>query len=233
MVEFPQETLVSAISFVKGQPAKTQTVADGVMVLLQGDLPLGAMYDIVANTSLAASLPVPMPCFLRHKQLSIQQSVEIRRCVTQVNADDAIVQLSDGPAVLTLNTGGLVAFLGEAGLIDHADAVRVRMTPGHVLLEAVSQGLVIPAEKAEELLEIPGWLADRIGHWFDTLSGQIAQLPFDVEVEIAAGGDSAEAVIELVQKSSQFRFDSHNRFDVHVDNLLKNNYLQEYHRLVA
>jgi len=107
------------------------------------------------------------------------------------------------------------------------------MTPGHVLLEAVSQGLVIPAEKAEELLEIPGWLADRIGHWFDTLSGQIAQLPFDVEVEIAAGGDSAEAVIELVQKSSQFRFDSHNRFDVHVDNLLKNNYLQEYHRLVA
>jgi len=233
IVQFPQEMLVSAIFFIKGQPAKTQTVADGAMVLLQGDLPLGAMDDIFANTSMETPLSIFMPCLFRQKQFPVQQSVEIRRCVAQMNADYAILELSNGAAVLPLNAGGFVAFLGEAGLIDHADAVRVRMTPGHVLLQAASQGLVIPAKQAEELLKIPWRLADRIGHRFDTLSGQIAQLPLDIEVEIATGGDSTKAVIELVQKSSQFRFDSHNRFDVHADNLLKNHHLQEYHRLVA
>jgi hypothetical protein len=36
-----------------------------------------------------------------------------------------------------------------------------------------------------------------------------------------------------VQESRQFRFDSHNRLGVHVDNLLKNDRLQEYHRPAA
>jgi hypothetical protein len=36
-----------------------------------------------------------------------------------------------------------------------------------------------------------------------------------------------------VQESGQFRFDSHNRLDVHADNLLKNHHLQEYHRPAA
>jgi len=101
------------------------------------------------------------------------------------------------------------------------------------LLETISQGGLIPAKQAEELLEIPWRLADGVSYRLDTLSGQIAQLALDVEVQIAMGGDSTEAVIELPQESSQFRFDSHNRFDVHVDNLLKNHCLQEYHRLAA
>jgi hypothetical protein len=225
--------LVSAISFVKGQPGETQAVAHSPMVLLQGDLPLGAIDDIVVNSGLAAPLSVLMPCFLWQKQLSVQQGVELRRGVTEVNADDAVLEFAHGSAVLTLNTGGLVAFLGETGLIDHADTVWVRMTPGNVLLQAVAHGLFIPAKQAEELLKIPWRLADSVGHRFDTLPGQIAQLTLDVEVEIAAGGDSAEAVIELVQESSKFRFDSHNRFDVHADNLLKNHCLQEYHQLAA
>ena len=233
MVQFPQETLISAISFIKGQPGETQAVTHSPMVLLQGDLPLGAMEDIVANTRLAAPLPIFVPCVFRQKQLSVQQGVEVQRCITEVNTDDAILEFSNSPAVLTLDTGGFVAFLGETGLIDHADAMWVRMTPGNVLLQVVAQGLVIPAKQAEELLKIPWRLTDSVGHWFNTLSDQIAQLPLDVEVEIAAGSDSAEAVIKLVQESSEFRFDSHNRFDVHADNLLKKHHLQEYHRPAA
>ena len=233
MVQFPQETLISAISFIKGQPSETQTVAHSPMVLLQGDLPLGAIDDTVANTGLAAPLSVLMPRLIWQKHLSVQQGVEIRRGVTEVNANNAVFEFAHRPAVLTLDTGGLVAFLGKTGLIDHADAVWVRMTPGNVLLQAVAQGLVIPAKQAEELLKIPWRLADGVGHWFDTLSGQIAQLPLDIEVEIPASGDSAETVIELPKEPSKFRFDSHNCFDVHADNLLKNHCLQKCHRLAA
>jgi hypothetical protein len=102
-----------------------------------------------------------------------------------------------------------------------------------VLLQAISHRHLVPAEQTEELLEIPGRFADGVGHGLDTFSGQVTQLAFDVEVEIATGRDSAEAVIKLVQKSSQFRFDSHNCFGIHVDNLLKKYCLQEYHRLAA
>jgi len=109
----------------------------------------------------------------------------------------------------------------------------MRMTPGNVLLQAISRSSLIPAEQAQELLQVSWWFTDGVGYRLDTLSGQVAQLAFDVEVEIAACRNSAEAVIKLVQESSQFWFDSHNRFDVHVDNLLKYVCLQEYHRLAA
>ena len=102
-----------------------------------------------------------------------------------------------------------------------------------MLLQAISHSHLIPAEQTEELLEIPGRFADGVGHGLDTFSGQVTQLAFDVEVEIATGCDPAEAVIKLVQKSSQFRFDSHNCFGIHVDNLLNNDCSQEYHRLAT
>jgi hypothetical protein len=203
------------------------------MVLLKGYLPLRAIDDIVANAGLAAPLPIFVPCSFGQKQLSVQQAVELRRGVTEVNADNAVFEFAHGPAVLSLDTGGLVAFFDKTGLIEDANAVLVRMTPSDVLLETVSQGGLIPAEQAEELLEIPWRLADGVGHRLDTLSWQIAQLALDVEVQIATGGDSAKAVIEPPQESSQFRFDSHNRFDVHADNLLKKHCLQEFHRLAA
>jgi hypothetical protein len=107
------------------------------------------------------------------------------------------------------------------------------MAPGDVLLQTISYGRLIPAEKAQELLEVSWRFTAGISYRLDTLSGQVAQLTFDVEVEIATGGDSAEAVIKQVQESCQFRFDSHNRFDVHVDNLLINDCLQECHRLAT
>jgi len=109
----------------------------------------------------------------------------------------------------------------------------MRMTPGNVLLQTISHSRPIPAEQTQELLQIPGRLTEGICHWLDTLSGQIAQLTLNVEIQIATGGDSAKAVVKLAQEPRQFRFDSHNRVGVHVDNLLKNDPLQEYHRLAA
>jgi hypothetical protein len=150
-----------------------------------------------------------------------------------VNADHAVFEFAYGPTVLTLDTGGLVAFLGETGLVDDSYTVRVRMPPGDVLLQTISRRNLIPAKQAQELLQVPGWFTEGIGHRLNAFSGQVAQLTFNIEVEIATGGYPAEAVIKLAQESRQFRFDSHNCFGIHVDNLLKNDPLQEYHRLIA
>lgn len=161
---FPQERPVSATPLVEGQPSETQAVAHSPMVLLQGHLPLRAVDDILANAGLPTPLPILMPRFFRQIQFSVHQGVEVRRGVTEVNADDAVFEFTHGPAVLTLDTGGLVAFLGEAGLVDDAHTVPVRMTPGHVLLETIAQGALIPAKQAEELLEIPWRRILWVGH---------------------------------------------------------------------
>jgi hypothetical protein len=138
-----------------------------------------------------------------------------------VNTDHAVFEFTRGTTVLTLDTGGLVAFLGETGLVDGTYTVRVRMTADDIFLQTISRRNLIPAEQAQELLQVSGWFTEGICHRFDTLSGQITQLALNVKVQITTGGDSAEAVVKLVQESRQFRFDSHNCFGVHVDNLLK------------
>jgi hypothetical protein len=135
--------------------------------------------------------------------------------------------------MLTLDASGFVTLLYEAGLVYGTHALRMIMPPGDILLCTISCSGLIPAEQTEELLQVPWWLTESVGHWFNTLSGQVAQLAFDVEIEIASRCDSAETVVKLLQEFCQFRFDSHNRFGIHVDNLLKNNPLQEYHRLAA
>jgi hypothetical protein len=135
--------------------------------------------------------------------------------------------------VLTLDTGGSIAFLDEAGFVYYPDAVPMRMMPGDILLQSISQCCLIPPEQAEKLLQVSRWLIKSIGHWLDTFSGQLTQLPLDIEVEITAGRNPAEAVIELVQKSGQLRFYPHNRFGVHADNLLQEHSLQENYRLAA
>jgi len=150
-----------------------------------------------------------------------------------MHTDHTVFDFAHRATVLTLDTGGFVAFFGKTGLINDPDALRMRVTPGHVLLEAVSGSNLIPTEQAQELLQVAWGLTERVGHWFDTLSGQVAQLTLNVEIQIAPGCDSAKAVVKLTQELSQFRFDPHNRFDIHVDNILKNDGLQKYHRLVA
>ena len=233
IVQFSQKMPVSAVMLVESQPGETQTIADRPLILLQSDLPLGTIHDILRNAGLLTPLTIFVPGLFGQIRFSVQQRVEIRRGITQMYADHAVFDLAHGATVLTLDAGGFVAFLGKAGLINNSNAVRMAMPPGDVLLQTVSGSSLIPAEQAQELLEVPGRFTESVSHRLDALSGQVAQLTFNVEVEIAACRDSAEAVVKLVQESRQFRFDSHNRLGVHVDNLLKNDRLQEYHRPAA
>jgi len=48
----------------------------------------------------------------------------------------------------------------------------------------VSGRRLIPAEETQELLQVARRLVESVGHRLDTLSGQVAQLPFDVQIRI-------------------------------------------------
>lgn len=60
-----------------------------------------------------------------------------------------------------------------------------------------------------------------VGHWLDALTGQVGQLAPDINRQVLPGRTASETVIKLTQKLLPCRFDFHNRFCVHVDNLLK------------
>jgi hypothetical protein len=136
-----------------------------------------------------------------------------------MHTDHAVFLLAYGPAVLALDTGGFVAFLDKSGLIYDPHTVRMAVSASHMLLEAISDGLLVPVKQTEELLQIPSGFTDRISHRLNALARQVAQLALDVQIEVAAGRDATETVIKLVQKTSQFGFDPQNRTGVHTDDL--------------
>ena len=103
--------------------------------------------------------------------------------------------------MLPLHAGGLIALLDEAGLIDDADALRMGVPPGHMLLELIAHARFVPAIQAQKLLQIPRRRAGGIGHRLDALARQIAQLTLDIQVQMPPGRDPAKAVIKLVQKT--------------------------------
>ena len=84
----------------------------------------------------------------------------------------------------------------------------MRVMPGDVLLQAVPGCRLIPAEQAQELLQVAWGFAEGVGHWFDALSRRVAQLTLNVEIQRTPDCDSAEAVIKLMQESRQLQLDS-------------------------
>jgi len=64
----------------------------------------------------------------------------------------AIIHLSPIAVPLSCHAHGVVAALGDAGFIHHADRLRVAMLSGHHLLTAVVEFLFIPLDGFEETL---------------------------------------------------------------------------------
>ena len=114
MVQRAKERGLAAVAFVEGQPRKANAVAQGPTHLAQGDLPLGPIDHLVGNPGLTAAAPVRVPGRLRQIQLAVQQRVEVRRGVTEMHADDAVLYLAHGPAMLPLDARRLPALLHEA-----------------------------------------------------------------------------------------------------------------------
>jgi hypothetical protein len=94
-----------------------------MVIKLQGDLPLGPVHHGVGDAGLAAAVAVVGPG-LRQVEFAVEQAVESIPGVGQVDGDDAVLLLADGPTPLALDAGGLVPLLDVAGLVEDPDGVR-------------------------------------------------------------------------------------------------------------
>jgi hypothetical protein len=62
---------------------------------------------------------------------------------------------------------------------------------------------LIPAEQAQELLQVSGWFTEGVSHWLDTFSGQIAQLALNIEIQILAEHEHHVFVVWLPKDSPE------------------------------
>src|SRR3954447_21403271 len=92
--------------------------------------------------------------------------------------DLAVGLLALGPAVLPLDPDGVLALLGEAGVVDDEDALGRGEGRGHDGAIALPDGLLVPGALAEELLQglaqvgdpQSGREGDLAGEWLDALA---------------------------------------------------------------
>ena len=149
---------------------------------------------------LAAAGAVVRPA-LGQEQLAVEQAVEVVGGVAQVDRDDAVVLLADGPAVLPLHARRLVPLLGVAGLVDEPDAVRAGVVAGDDVVQSPPQRVLVPLVAGEELLEGARRDAGGQGDRLDALLGEVGQLAADVDGEVLAGVATGEAVLEAAPGS--------------------------------
>jgi len=214
-VQSLQKRGFSAVVLVEGQPPEADPVGDGPPVLLQGHLPLGPVDNRLRDARQPAPGTVGVPGLPRQVGFAVHEGVEVGRGVAQVDADQAVLGLAHGPAVLPLDAGGAGALLGETGLVDEAHAAGLGVPAGHPLLEPVPQGLLVPSGLGQELLKGPRRGAGGVGDRLDALAREARELAPDVRVEVPAGVGPGEAVVELVQESGQLGADPQNRVRIH------------------
>jgi hypothetical protein len=193
-----KERRLGAVPLVERQPPEVDPVGDGAVVEFQGDLGLGPVGHRVRDPRLAAPGAIARPT-LGQEQLAVEQGVELIGGVAQVDRDDAVVLLADGPAVLPLHARRLDPLLGIAGLVDQADAVRAGVLAGDGVVQPLPECVLVPLVAGEELLEGARRDAGGQGHGLDALLGEVGQLAADVDGEVLARVATGEAVLEAGQ----------------------------------
>src|SRR5262249_16646411 len=147
---------------------------------------------------------------LGQEQVGVEQGLVTPAGGGQMDGDDAVLHLAQLAAMLTLYAGGLVPLLGVAALVDDANGAgavlrQFRQQRGDVLLEELTDAVVVPAMLGEEQLHGANASAGSQG---DGLGG----LAFEVREQTAAvGSQVAErlcvltAELELVEVICQRR----------------------------
>src|SRR5438270_1461828 len=193
--QLAQQLGLAAVPLVERQPVEAQAVGYGVVIKLQGDLPLGPVHHVVGDAGLAAPVAVVGPG-LRQVEFAVEQAVESVPGVGQVDRDDAVLLLADGAAPLPLDAGGLVPLLDVAGLVEDPDGMRPGVVVADDPLEVVAQPVLVPVVLAEELLQGPRRHAGVDGDRLDALLGDVRELSGDVHRQVGAGVLAREAVVE-------------------------------------
>ena len=128
----------------------------------------------------------------------------------QVDPDLAVVFLAQPTVVLPIDTGAVIALLGEAALVDHADRAHGigRRGGGQLVGEdRLDLGLdvvVIPGGGVEELLQgrDPA-IAHQQGDGFDALAFGAGHQPLHIDVGVVLGLILAEEGSEPLVKLGQ------------------------------
>src|SRR5512142_595149 len=210
----PQKVGLAPVALIEDHPVEVQAVADGAVVQLQADLPLGPVGHVVGDAGLAAAVAVLRPV-LGQEQFAVEQVVEVVAGVAQMDRHDAVLELADGAAVLTLHTGGLVPLLDIAGFVEDADGVRAGVLVADDLLEPVPHPVVVPAVLAEEFLQGAWGDISFQGDRFDALLWEVGELPGDVHREMGASILAWETVVEASEELSQLGLEPSDLPEVH------------------
>ena len=153
--------------------------------LAQGDLPLGAVGDLVGDAGRPAAVAVVVPG-LGQEQVGIDQGLVAATGDAQVDGDDAVVDLAQLAAVLPLHAGGLGALLARAGLIDDADGAQLVVGQGVRVGRRGVAGwcgpAVVPGVVVQELLEGADGGAGGQGDGLDRLARQVGEQAAAVDV---------------------------------------------------
>src|SRR5262249_35352400 len=119
-VEALEETGLVAVALVEGEPVEADAVGTGAVELLQGDLPLGAVDDVVGDVGGATAFAVTVPG-LGQEQVGVEEGLVAAAGQAGVDGDDAVLELAGLAAVLPLHAGAVRALLLGGCLVDDPD----------------------------------------------------------------------------------------------------------------
>ena len=147
----------ATIKLVSGDPVELDAVVARASQQVQRDLPLRSVDDVVGNVGSTTAVAILRPALFGEEEVSVDQGVEITVHISEVDADNAVVNLTRGSAVLALNASGHDTFLGEACLVNESDTneLGIGMVASDDLTQAAADGMLVPAMEAQELLERP------------------------------------------------------------------------------
>jgi hypothetical protein len=150
--ELTEQFGLAAVAFVEPQPIKAEPVADGAVIQLQGDLPLGPISHGVGNPGFSTAVAIGIQTF-GEVQLAAKEAVEILTCEAQVHGNNAVLGVAQPTAPLLLDAGRLVALFRTAGFVGGPNDMGTLMLSGYELAEPVALAIIIPAVPAEKLLQ--------------------------------------------------------------------------------
>ena len=129
--------------------------------------------------------------------------MEVGTGIGQGDGVDAVLDFAAVAVVLTLHACCVLAALGRARFINHAQRLRVGVLAGHQLLAAVAELLLVPRDGFEKTLERPGSHPLIQGQGLHILALHVTEQPADVNRQQLPASRPAKAVGKQRQKLGQ------------------------------
>src|SRR5208282_4837847 len=125
--------------------------------------------------------------------------------IAEVDADDAVIDLTRVAAPLTLHASGMGAGLRMAGVINDADGIGIRMIATDDVPHTLAHPAVVPFGPTEKFLKRASGRTGKVRDRLHALTRQIGELAPDVTGEVAARLGPGKTIGKLVEEISELR----------------------------